>query len=119
MDKHLPTQTDEESPALQGPDYVALVIEWEDLADAFDDATELGTTAAQRSAMATSDKGSDWGSSHASTSAGTPEDISDEVTAPFHAAPRPGHARQMALGVVALAALLSMIEGMRRLRRHY
>jgi hypothetical protein len=137
MEKYRSTRTDDESPALHGPDYVALVIEWDDLDldDGRDTTARNGMAAAPRSGMATSDKSPDWnqvdqasmdsfpasdppawGSSHATTTS-APEDIPDEVTSPFRATPRPGHVRQVALGVMALAALLSMIEGMRRLRR--
>jgi len=135
MEKYRSTRTDDESPALHGPDYVALVIEWDDIDDGIDDTTQLGTAAAQRSGMATSDKSPDWnrvdqasmdsfpasdppawGSSHATTDASAPEDIPDEVTAPFQTA-HPSRARQVAFGAMAVAALFSMIEGMRRIRR--
>jgi hypothetical protein len=126
----------EESPALTGPDYVALVIEWDDLTDIIGPLVDDGTTTAPPSAMSTADNGpgwnrvdeagmesfpaSDppsWGSSHAATEA-APEDISDEVTSPFHAVAQMSSARRVVLGLAAIAALFSMIEGLRRIRRH-
>lgn len=130
MEKQRSTPPHEEAPGLQGPDYVALVIEWDDLADALEDTAEFGTAAAPGAprpdwnrvdeASMESFPASDpppWGSAHAVAEAAAPEDISDEVTSPFHARARPGHARQILLGVAAVGALFSMIEGMRRLHR--
>jgi len=134
MDKHRPPQSDE-SPGLDGPDYVALVIEWDDLADTLAGVTAGGTAAAPRSGMNTSDKGPSWnrvdqasmesfpasdppawGSAHAVAEA-APEDISEEVTSPFQPVARMSAIRRFLLGLAAMAALISMIEGLRRIRR--
>jgi hypothetical protein len=134
MDKHRHPQLDEETPGLDGPDYVALVIEWDDLADSLADVTQRGTTAAVDPTMSISDNDPDWnrvdeasmesvpasdppawGSSHASTEA--PEGISDDVTSRFRLQPITG-VRRIVLGLAALAALITMIEGLRRMRRH-
>lgn len=142
MDKHRQRQLDEELPGLAGPDYVALVIEWDDLADAdaadaIEDAPSArGTAAAPRTAMSIMDNDPDWnrvdqaslesfpasdppawGSAHAVADAGIPEDLAaDEITSPFLARPRMSRARRILLGLAALAALVSMVEGLRRLR---
>jgi hypothetical protein len=140
MDKYRQPQLDDESPALDGPDYVALVIEWDDLADTLGLGApgDRGTAAARSPGMSTPDNGpgwnrvdqasmdsfpaSDppaWGSSHAVADAATPEDISDAVTSPFRPIARMGRVRRIALGISAVVALLSMIEGLRRIRRRY
>jgi hypothetical protein len=135
MDKHRLSPL-EESPALTGPDYVALVIEWDDLTDIIGPLVDDGTAAAPPSAMSNADNGpgwnrvdeasmesfpaSDppaWGSAHATTEA-APEEISEEVTSPFHAVAQMSGVRRVVLGVAAIAALFSMIEGLRRIRRH-
>jgi len=56
-----------------------------------------------------------WGSSHAVAEA--PEDIPEEVTAPFKPTAQMSRVRRFVLGLAAIAALFSMIEGLRRLRR--
>ncbi len=138
MDKYRQPRLDEESPGLDGPDYVALVIEWDDLADSLDDVAERGTTAAPGSEMSISDDNdpdwnrvdeaslesfpaSDppaWGSSHAVAEAAVPDAVSDETTSPFRPWARMSGVRRIVLGLAALAALISMIEGLRRIRRH-
>ena len=134
MDKYRSSWPDE-APALDGPDYVALVIEWDDIADSLDDVTERGTTTAARRDMS-SDQDPDWnrvdeasmesfpasdppawGSSHAVAQTGVPEDLAEEVTAPFRPTAHPHGVRRIVLGLAAIAALLSMIEGLRRIRR--
>jgi hypothetical protein len=134
MDKHRPPHPDE-SPGLDGPDYVALVIEWDELADTLVGMTAGGTAAAPRSGMSTSDKGQSWnrvdqasmesfpasdppawGSSHAVADA-APQDISEEVTSPFTPVSRMSGVRRFMLSLAAMAALFSMIEGLRRIRR--
>jgi len=138
MDKYQQTRSDEELPALNGPDYVALVIEWDDLGGILEDVDEFGMDAAQRSdtsnpitdqeridqASMDSFPASDppaWGSSHAVANAGVPEDISEEVTSPFRVggsaeAVKPHRTGQILLGLGAAAALFSML---RRLRHHH
>lgn len=132
MDKQRHLQSDEVTPSLDGPDYVALVIEWDEIAE------NLGEPAASRSATAASFSDRDptwnrvdeasmesfpasdppaWGSSHAVAQAAVPEDIPEEVTAPFSAS-RPKGVQRVMLGLAAAAALFSMIEGLRRLRRY-
>ena len=133
MEKHRRPQPDE-VPALNGPDYIALVIEWDDLGDALEDvargtSTALGSSRAildDDPAWSRVDEASDesfpasdppaWGSSHAVAQTAIPEDISEEVTTPF--APKVGPVRRFLLGLAALAAMFSMIEGLRRLRHH-
>jgi hypothetical protein len=132
MDKQRHLQSDEVNPSLDGPDYVALVIEWDEIAE------NLGEPSASRSATAPSFSDRDptwnrvdeasmesfpasdppaWGSSHAVAQANVPEDIPEEVTAPFSAS-RPKGVQRVMLGLAAAAALFSMIEGLRRLRRY-
>jgi hypothetical protein len=139
MEKSRQARPDEEVPALNGPDYVALVIEWDDLGDIFDEVEELGMGAAPRSAMSNPIDDQDridqasmesfpasdppaWGSSHAVANEGVPEDISEQVTSPFRvgasAEAKMHRGRQIVIGVVAAAALLSMIRGLRHFRRH-
>jgi hypothetical protein len=57
-----------------------------------------------------------WGSAHAVADA-APEDISEEVTSPFQPVARMSAIRRFLLGLAAMAALISMIEGLRRIRR--
>lgn len=139
MEKHRHTRPDEEAPGLHGPDYIALVIEWDDLADTVADSLgdlgDRGMTAARPTDMSTSDNdrgwnavdeaslesfpASDppaWGSAHAVAEA-VPDDLCEEVTSPFTARPRMSRVRRIVLGLAAVAALFSMIEGLRRLRR--
>jgi hypothetical protein len=133
MDKHRQPRPGE-SPALDGPDYIALVIEWDDLADLLGGEDERGTAATPSPGMSMQDHGSSWnsvdeaslesfpasdppawGSSHAV--AEVPEDIPEEVTAPFKPTAQMSRVRRFVLGLAAIAALFSMIEGLRRLRR--
>lgn len=138
MDKHRSIQPDEESPAITGPDYVALVIEWEEPVQPVENAAGSGASAAPRSAnkdlsddnpiwsrvdeaSAESFPASDppaWGSSHAVASAGVPDDIPEEVTMPFAARQRASSTHHLAYGIAAFAALFTMIRGLRRIRRH-
>ena len=63
-----------------------------------------------------------WGSSHAVAEPAVPEDEPDEVTGPMsgmHARRKQklvAYAKQIALGIVALGALLTFVERMRRIR---
>ena len=147
MDKYRPQSPDEEAPGLEGPDYVALVIEWDDLDDALDDAlgealeaAELGMEGAPPAEMSTAEEdqgwnrvdeaslesfpASDppaWGSSHAVAEVfvqeeDVPEAISEQVTSPFRSEGRFRGVRRLMLGLAAIVALFSMIEGLRRLR---
>src|SRR5215212_7174477 len=133
MNKYRQPFLDEESPGLDGPDYVALVIEWDDLADSFEEVTGRGTPTARRSGMSNPDRERDrvdqasmesfpasdppsWGSSHAVADA-APEEISDEVTSQFAGGTRMSRARRLVLGLAAIVAMISMIEGLRRIRR--
>jgi hypothetical protein len=123
MDKHRPPQLDEELPALDGPDYLTLVIEWGD-----------GMAAAPRDGMSTEQDSSwdrvdeaslesfpasdppAWGSAHAVADPGIPEDLADEITTPFEPRSRRSAVRRIALGIAAIAAIVSMIGALRRLR---
>jgi hypothetical protein len=61
-----------------------------------------------------------WGSAHAVAEAAMvemPEAFADEVTSPFPFGSRLRGVRRLLLGIAAFVALLSMIEGFRRLRR--
>jgi len=138
MDKYRTLQPDEESPAINGPDYVALVIEWDELLEPIENAAGSGASTAPRSSdesisddnpiWSRVDEASDesfpasdppaWGSSHAVASPGVPEDIADEVTVPFAGRSQSHSSHRFALGVAAVAALLTMIRGLRRIRRH-
>ena len=129
---------DEESPGLRGPDYVALVIEWEEPVAPVESAAGSGASVAPRSSTndlsddnpiwSRVDEASDesfpasdppaWGSSHAVAQEGVPEDISDQVTTPFENDSHLSRLKRFALGFTALVAMLSMIEGLRRIRRH-
>lgn len=139
MDKYRPPPLDEESPGLDGPDYLTLVIEWDDLdgsIDGIEGIARPGTAAAPRAGMSNPDQdpswnrvdeagmesfpASDppaWGSAHAVADPGIPEDLSDEITSPFAPRRRTSRARRIVLGIVAIAALVAMVGGLRRLRR--
>jgi hypothetical protein len=132
MDKHQTRQPGEVSPSIDGPDYVALVIEWDDLADTLDEAVARGMVAASRPAMKLTDNervdeaskesfpASDppaWGSAHAVAEPCVPEEVPEEVTSPFQPTSRMSRVKRILLGIAAIAALISMIEGLRRIRR--
>jgi hypothetical protein len=139
MDKYRSHQRDEESPAINGPDYVALVIEWEEPVQPVENAAGSGASVAPRSsntdlsdddnpiwsrvdeASAESFPASDppaWGSSHAVASAGVPDDIPEEVTMRFAARARARSTHRLAFGIAAFAALFTMFRGLRHIRRH-
>ncbi len=138
MDKHQTLQPDEESPAINGPDYVALVIEWEEPVEPVKTAAGSGASAAPRSsnksisddnpiwsrvdeASAESFPASDppaWGSSHAVASPGVPENIVEEVTVPFAGRSHASSSHRVAYGIAAAAALFTIVRGLRRIRRH-
>jgi hypothetical protein len=136
MDKYRPPrQPDELTPGLDGPDYVALVIEWDDLAGSLEDTAESAMATPPQMGFSDADQiwnrvdeasmesfpASDppaWGSSHAVAEAAAPEDISEEVTSPLRSGTQMSGLRRFVLGLAAVVALISMIEGLRRVRRH-
>ena len=136
MEKYRRPQPDEARPALDGPDYIALVIEWDDLGVPLENVAR-GSSTSLGSNMGISDDdpawsrvdeaslesfpASDppaWGSSHAVAQTAIPEDISEEVTTPFTSEPKVGALKRFFLGLAAIVAMFSMIEGLRRLRHH-
>lgn len=114
-----------ETPALDGPDYVTLVIEWDAIFD-------RGTVAASTEGMPTKDAdwmvdeaskesfpASDppaWGSSHASPSKASAEDLENIGIE------EPRRKRRLRtpilLGVLGLFALTGIVAGVRYLRSH-
>jgi hypothetical protein len=142
MQKPSPSISDP-SPALDGPDYVALVIEWDELADTLEDgrSTRSGMTTASSYGMPdnTSDWNSvdeasfesfpasdppAWGSSHAVAEPAAPAyvDEPDEVTVPFGTTAKENehrwlaYARRIGYGFLALGAMFAFVQGVRRLR---
>lgn len=138
---------------LDGPDYVALVIEWDELADTLEEVQvpRAGMAAAFSSGMSDPDKtappaaddfaawnrvdeaslesfpASDppaWGSAHAVAEPFAPVEEEDETTIPISGmrarrrAKVMAYAKRIAFGILALGALLSFVEGMRRIRAH-
>jgi hypothetical protein len=138
---------------LDGPDYVALVIEWDELADTLEEvqvpragmatAPSSGMSDPDPSATPAADHPADWnrvdeaslesfpasdppawGSSHAVAEPAAPIEEADEATMPISGvrarrrAKVMAYAKRIAFGLLALGALLSFVEGMRRIRAH-
>jgi hypothetical protein len=115
MDKYRPPPLDEESPGLAGPDYLTLVIEWDEPNSDQDPSWNRVDEASMESFPASDPPA--WGSAHAVADPGIPEDLADEVTSQFERSSRMSRVRRIVLGIFAIAALISMVEGLRRLRR--
>ena len=118
MDKRRESQTPSpESPALAGPDYLSLVIEWEapkewEVIEEIEE-WDLVDEASAESFPASDPPG--WGSAHAVPSQTT---VADEITTPNRSHPHglAGALRAIAVAAIGLGSLIMLAARMRRAR---